>query len=121
MVEQRIGHGGLKPVTLGALSVIILSAPAILGVSTPSAPKIIPHFSDVRYFTKISSSGKYSWRSNKNRFLNRFFHNFFVYAINIALSSVVKKCLVQLKKYTESWVFRHPFSFSRFLKKNYEG
>ena len=42
MVEQRAGRRGLKPVTLGALPVILLNAPAILVVSALSAPKIIP-------------------------------------------------------------------------------
>ena len=42
MMEQRAGRRGLKPVTLGALPVILLNAPAILVVSALSAPKIIP-------------------------------------------------------------------------------
>src|SRR5690606_7976831 len=34
--------------------------------------KSSPHFNDARYFTQLSSSGKRSSNSNKDRLLNRF-------------------------------------------------
>jgi len=72
MVEQRDGRRGLQPVPLDALPVILPNALAMLIMAALSAFKIIPHFNDAEYFTQLSSTGKRSWNSNKDRLLTAF-------------------------------------------------
>src|SRR5690606_26144743 len=60
--------------------------------------KSSPHFNDARYFTQLSSSGKRSWNSNKDRLLNRFSITFCL-CYKVRVITLFRKSLVQSNYY----------------------